>query len=86
MSYTALVVKVMIASPSDVPRERQLVRDVIHEWNAVHAEDRKVVLMPVGWELTVRVNRNRFLTIEARAWRRSPSIVQSMPECALVQQ
>ena len=50
MSYTALVVKVMIASPSDVPRERQLVRDVIHEWNAVHAEDRKVVLMPVGWE------------------------------------
>ena len=50
MSYTALVVKVMIASLSDLPRERQLVRDVIHEWNAVHAEDRKVVLMPVGWE------------------------------------
>jgi hypothetical protein len=50
MSYTAQVVKVMIASPSDVPRERQLIRDVIHEWNAVHAEDRKVVLMPVGWE------------------------------------
>lgn len=50
MSYTALVVKVMIASPSDVARERQLIRDVIQEGNAIHAEDRKIVLMPVGWE------------------------------------
>lgn len=50
MSYTARIVKVMIASPSDVAKERQLIRDVIQEWNAVHAEDRKVVLMPVGWE------------------------------------
>ena len=50
MSYTARVVKVMIASPSDVAKERQLIRDVIQEWNAVHAEDRKVVLMSVGWE------------------------------------
>ncbi len=50
MSYTARVVKVMIASPSDVAKERQLIRDVIQEWNAVHAEDRKVILMPIGWE------------------------------------
>ena len=50
MTYTARVVKVMIASPSDVAKERQLIRDVVHEWNAVHAEDRKVALMPVGWE------------------------------------
>jgi hypothetical protein len=40
----------MIASPSDVAKERQLVRDVIHEWNAVNAGDRKTVLMPIGWE------------------------------------
>ena len=50
MSYMALAVKVMIASPGDVAKERQLIRDVIHEWNAIHAEDRKIVLMPVGWE------------------------------------
>ena len=50
MSYTARVVKVMIASPSDVAKERQLIRDVIQEWNAIHAEDRRIVLMPVGWE------------------------------------
>ena len=50
MSYTAKIVKVMIASPGDVAKERQLIRDVIHEWNAVHAEDRRLVLMPIGWE------------------------------------
>lgn len=40
----------MIASPSDVPQERVVVRDVIAEWNAIHAKDRNTVLMPVGWE------------------------------------
>ena len=50
MAYNATVYNVMIASPSDVLRERQVARDVIHEWNAVHAEDRNVVLMALGWE------------------------------------
>jgi hypothetical protein len=40
----------MVASPSDVPQERVIVRDVIAEWNAIHAKDRKTVLMPLGWE------------------------------------
>lgn len=40
----------MVASPSDVPQERVIVRDVIAEWNAVHAEDRRTILMPLGWE------------------------------------
>lgn len=48
--YKATIVKVMIASPVDVSRERRSIRDVVHEWNAIHAEDRKIVLMPVGWE------------------------------------
>jgi hypothetical protein len=50
VAYAASVIKVMIASPADVAKERQLIRDVIHEWNAIHAEDRKVVLMPIAWE------------------------------------
>ncbi len=50
MSYAATVVNVMVASPSDVPQERRIVRDVIAEWNAIHAKDRKTVLMPLGWE------------------------------------
>ena len=52
--YQARVLKVMIASPSDVATEREVARDVIHEWNDVHAEDRKVVLMPIRWESHAR--------------------------------
>lgn len=50
VSYTANVVNVMIASPSDVPQERLIVRDVISEWNTIHANDKRTVLMPIGWE------------------------------------
>ncbi|WP_282349019.1 DUF4062 domain-containing protein [Pseudomonas sp. PS01301] len=50
MSYGADVFNVMIASPGDVKAERALVRDVIHEWNAVHSKIRKIVLLPTGWE------------------------------------
>lgn len=50
MTYSATAVKVMIASPSDVPVERQLIREVVYEWNAINSEDRGIVLMPVGWE------------------------------------
>ena len=40
----------MIASPGDVQAERDIVRDVVHEWNAVNAVRRGTVLLPVGWE------------------------------------
>lgn len=50
MGYSAAVIKVMLASPSDVSQERRIARDILHEWNAVHAEDRRTVLMPIGWE------------------------------------
>ncbi|WP_210638878.1 DUF4062 domain-containing protein [Pseudomonas sp. Tri1] len=50
MSYEAEVFNVMIASPGDVKAERAQVREVIHEWNAVHSRSRKIVLLPIGWE------------------------------------
>lgn len=50
MSYKAEVFNVMIASPGDVKAERAQVREVIHEWNAVHSRSRKIVLLPTGWE------------------------------------
>lgn len=50
MSFNATVLNVMIASPSDVATERQNARDIIHAWNAIHAEDRQLVLLPSGWE------------------------------------
>lgn len=50
VGHIATVIDVMIASPSDVPKERLIIRDVIAEWNAIHAKDRKTVLMAIGWE------------------------------------
>jgi hypothetical protein len=50
MSYTATVFNVMIASPGDVPVERELAREIVHEWNAIHSTSRGIALMPIGWE------------------------------------
>jgi hypothetical protein len=50
MTYQATVVRVMIASPSDVQRERGLIEHAIHMWNAVHSPDQGLVLLPVRWE------------------------------------
>lgn len=40
----------MIASPSDVAEERDIIRSVINEWNYVNVAEKKIVLLPVGWE------------------------------------
>jgi hypothetical protein len=50
MSYNATVYNIMIASPSDVPSERSIIRDVIYEWNAAHSKPRNIVLLPTGWD------------------------------------
>ena len=42
--------QILIASPSDVAEERQIVVDEIHNWNAVHTKKRGIVLMPIMWE------------------------------------
>lgn len=50
MSYTARVLKVMIATPGDVDAERTSVRHALANWNSAHSEARKIVLMPVAWD------------------------------------
>jgi hypothetical protein len=50
VSYKATVIKVMIASPSDVREEREIIREVIAEWNVINSEQIQILLMPVGWE------------------------------------
>jgi hypothetical protein len=45
-----MLYRVMVASPGDVSMERRVAADVIHEWNAIHSNDRRMALMPVGWE------------------------------------
>ncbi len=50
MSYAATVLKIMIASPSDVIDERNIIKETIYEWNAIHSESKNIVLLPISWE------------------------------------
>ncbi len=50
MPFTAKVYKIFIASPGDLEIERQIAREVIHEWNYLHSESNSIVLIPVGYE------------------------------------
>ena len=48
--YKAFVLNVFLASPSDVPEERQIAREIILDWNNIHSASRNIVLLPIGWE------------------------------------
>jgi len=50
MSFNASVYRILIASPGDVGEEREIIPEVINEWNAVSAFATKIILMPVKWE------------------------------------
>lgn len=50
MSYSAIVYRVLIASPSDVQEERQVIPAAIHDWNNQHSVGKGIVLLPVMWE------------------------------------
>ena len=50
MAYRATVIPIMIASPGDVSEERNIIRNVIHEWNDVNAVVNHTILTAVGWE------------------------------------
>lgn len=44
------IYRVLIASPSDVKRDRDVVDAAIHAWNTEHSADRTVMFQPVRWE------------------------------------
>ncbi|MFF2017810.1 hypothetical protein [Paenibacillus sp. NPDC058177] len=50
MAFNATVLRVLIASPSDVANERDKVEEAIIEWNRIHSEELKIVLLPGRWE------------------------------------
>ncbi|AZM96576.1 MAG: hypothetical protein GYB28_05350 [Gammaproteobacteria bacterium] len=50
MAYKATVLPVMIASPGDVADEREITRQVIHDWNDVNSQRSQVMLAAVGWD------------------------------------
>lgn len=50
MPFAATVLRVMIASPSDVPEARDAVEKAIHGWNDANAISKGVILLPWRWE------------------------------------
>ena len=50
MPYTAEIFRIFIASPGDVAQERETIRSVVWDWNAINAASRGMFLEPVGWE------------------------------------
>lgn len=50
MAFDAKVFRVLVASPGDVGEERNLIPEIVNEWNAVNAVNTKFILMPIKWE------------------------------------
>ena len=50
MAFDATVFKILSASPGDVGEERNVLPEIINEWNAVNTDNTKFILMPVKWE------------------------------------
>ncbi|MET3828511.1 hypothetical protein ABIC16_004266 [Sphingomonas sp. PvP055] len=50
MPFSATVFNVLIASPSDVPDERNAIAQALHDWNSLNAQSEGMLLQPVMWE------------------------------------
>ena len=50
MSFSAEVLRVLIASPSDVHKERDQIENAIFQWNSLYAEETGIILLPSRWE------------------------------------
>lgn len=50
LPFSATVFNVLIASPSDVPEEREAIARSLHEWNSLNSFETGKVLLPVMWE------------------------------------
>lgn len=48
---SATIIKVLVASPGDITKERSIVEEVIKEWNSDHAQNLKVILLAQMWEV-----------------------------------
>lgn len=50
MPYESTVYRILIASPSDVDEEREMVSRIIQDWNDLNSYNKKIVLLPIRWE------------------------------------
>ncbi|MET9633205.1 hypothetical protein ABZX92_37685 [Lentzea sp. NPDC006480] len=50
MAFDARVFQILIASPGDVEAERDIITEVIHEWNYLNSSEKSIVLLPLRYE------------------------------------
>ena len=50
MSFESKVYRILIATPSDVEEERDIITKAIQSWNDLNAYSKKTVLLPLRWE------------------------------------
>lgn len=50
MAQIGLILRALVASPSDMKEERVIIPETIHRWNAAHSLRRSVIIHPVLWE------------------------------------
>lgn len=50
VAYVATVLRVMIASPSDIPDARDAVEAAVYGWNGANAQSKQIILQPWRWE------------------------------------
>jgi DeoR/GlpR family transcriptional regulator of sugar metabolism len=53
MARTSIILRVLIASPTDVYEERNIIQDSIYEWNNSHSSIFNLFYEPVRWETHV---------------------------------
>jgi hypothetical protein len=50
MARAAIVLSILISSPSDVEAECATVRSAVYDWNSTHSQDIGIVLEPIQWQ------------------------------------
>src|SRR5437762_10401769 len=50
MRNNARVIEILLAGPSDVKKELQVVRNVINDWNAAHSRTENTSLEAIHWD------------------------------------
>lgn len=54
MAYNATIYNFMLGGPKDVDQHLAAVVEVAHEWNAIHSEHQKAVILPLHWATHAR--------------------------------
>lgn len=68
MAYNAIVYKVFITAPDDLPEEKKLIENSIIQWNNKYGEEKNSLLFPYYCETLEEFNPNHFDMVFGAYW------------------